>query len=72
MLPDAFYDELEAVALQMQAAQAALDDVYRRYGIEDGDILVIDSDDVDAMRVVAEMRSANQRQQSFLNRFPDV
>lgn len=71
MTDDSIAAELAAINNQLTAADVALGNVYRRYGVDESEILVIRADDVEAHAAIAGIRSAHAQLDSFLARLPE-
>jgi hypothetical protein len=70
MASDPITDELSSINDHLETANAALSAVYRRYGVPEGNVLMIAADDLEAFAAVVRMRSANAQLSAFLDRLP--
>lgn len=62
--------ELSSINNQLTSAHVALGDIYRRYGVDEGDLLIVDANDTEAFAAIEAVRSANAQLTAFLARLP--
>lgn len=70
MTDDSFSAQLSDINNLLESAHVKLGDIYRKYGVADGEPLAIDANDVQAHAAIEAMRSANARLNEFLSRLP--
>jgi len=70
MTNDSLADELSSINNQLTSAHVALGNIYRRYGVNEGDTLVIDANDTQAYAAIEGVRAANAQLNRFLQQLP--
>lgn len=66
MTTDPINDDLASINAALQAASDHLDAVSARYGVSEGQLLVVSKEDEDALAAIDEMREAQRRLSAFL------
>jgi hypothetical protein len=70
MTNDSIAAELSDINNQLTSAHVALGNIYRRYGINEGEVLFINADDTQAYAAIEAVKSANAQLNLFLARLP--